>query len=280
LAIFDIDTSKKRSVFATNALIEAPNWMQDGDFLAFNAGGQLWKIATSEGMPELIDTAPLADLNNDHLIAPDGQFFYLSSNDGHLYRVGTGGGYPSRVSNVHPEPFRYYLHGIAPDGKELAFVAVEGEESDAPRNLFTIPSQGGTDRRLTDVKKPNDGPEYSPDGRWIYFNSELASSIPGHAQLFRMLRDGSSIQQLTFDDRVNWFPHISPDGKTLVYLSYPPGTLGHPADKDVIIRVMTAEGGEPRDLIAFEGGQGTINVNSWAPDGRRFAYVEYPKISM
>jgi hypothetical protein len=24
------------------------------------------------------------------------------------------------------------------------------------------------------------------------------------------------------------------------------------------------------------GGQGTINVNSWSPDGRRFAYVAYP----
>ena len=39
---------------------------------------------------------------------------------------------------------------------------------------------------------------------------------------------------------------------------------------------MTAEGKNERDLVAFFGGQGTINVNSWAPDSKRFAYVAYP----
>ena len=62
----------------------------------------------------------------------------------------------------------------------------------------------------------------------------------------------------------------------MVYISYPEGTLGHPADKDVILRLMHPDGGKPRDLAAFNGGQGTINVNSWAPDSRRFAYVAYP----
>jgi hypothetical protein len=31
-----------------------------------------------------------------------------------------------------------------------------------------------------------------------------------------------------------------------------------------------------RQIDAFLGGQGTINVNSWAPDSRRLAYVAYP----
>jgi TolB protein len=29
-------------------------------------------------------------------------------------------------------------------------------------------------------------------------------------------------------------------------------------------------------VIEVFGGQGTLNVNSWAPDGERFAYVSYP----
>ncbi|MEQ1956034.1 hypothetical protein [Mesorhizobium sp. CN2-181] len=32
----------------------------------------------------------------------------------------------------------------------------------------------------------------------------------------------------------------------------------------------------PRDLVKLTGVQGTINVNSWAPDGTRFAFVAYP----
>jgi hypothetical protein len=33
---------------------------------------------------------------------------------------------------------------------------------------------------------------------------------------------------------------------------------------------------EPTTLAAFDGGQGTINVPSWAPDGHAFAFVDYP----
>jgi len=128
------------------------------------------------------------------------------------------------------------------------------------------------------VSTPNDGPEYSPDGQWIYFNAERAATIPGHAQCFRMRPDGSGIEQLTFDDRVNWFPHVSPDGRSVVFISYPAGTTGHPPNKDVILRLMRPDGGGQRDLVAFFGGQGTINVNSWAPDSRRFAYVAYPVV--
>ena len=175
-----------------------------------------------------------------------------------------------------PRRHHYYLHGISPDGLTLAYVAVEGPAGAKRINMFTIPAAGGPDTRLSDVGYPNDGPEYSPDGGWIYFNAERAATNPGHAQCFRMRPDGTGIEQLTFDERVNWFPHVSPDGKAVVYISYPAGTTGHPANKDVILRLMKPDGSGQRDLVAFFGGQGTINVNSWAPDSRRFAYVAYP----
>lgn len=275
LTVLDIESRECRLVFAADTVIEAPNWTPDGH-LIFNAGGQLWRIDAEGGVPARIDTGHLADLNNDHVLSPDGTTLYVSSDDGHLYSLPAAGGAPTRISNIHAEPFHYYLHGISPDGLELAYVAVEGAGDRRRINLFTIPAAGGPDRRLSDIDKPNDGPEYSPDGAWIYFNSERASDKAGHAQIFRMARDGSGIEQLTFDERVNWFPHVSPDGKHVVYISYPEGTLGHPPDKQVILRRMTPEGEDVRDLVSFNGGQGTINVNSWAPDSRRLAYVAYP----
>ncbi|MGV3550568.1 TolB family protein [Rhizobium sp.] len=277
LTTIDIETSAQNIIFETDANIEAPNWTPDGASLIFNAGGELWRIDyQGKAVPEKIDTGVLKDLNNDHVLSPDGQTLYVSSNDGHLYALPVTGGAPRRVSNTHDRPFHYYLHGISPDGTTLAYVAVEGEGEHRRINIFTIPSAGGPDRRLSDISKPNDGPEYSPDGRWIYFNSERASDRAGHAQIFRMRPDGSGIEQMTSDERVNWFPHLSPDGRRMVYISYPEGTLGHPPDRDVILRLMHPDGGEYRDLAAFNGGQGTINVNSWAPDSRRFAYVAYP----
>jgi Tol biopolymer transport system component len=271
------DGQERRVLFEADQIIEAPNWTPDGRFLIVNAGGELWRFdAGSEGNPEKIETGHLRGLNNDHVLSPDGTLIYVSDDNGHLYVVPIGGGQPHRVSNVHVTPHHHYLHGISPDGLTLSYVAVEGEPGHKRINIFTIPSAGGPDRRLTDVSYPNDGPEYSPDGRWIYFNSERDATRPGHAQCYRMRLDGSGIEQLTHDDRVNWFPHLSPDGQSVVFISFPPETLGHPPNKDVILRFMRPDGSGQRDIVSFLGGQGTINVNSWAPDSTHLAYVAYP----
>jgi TolB protein len=276
LRTIGIDGSDERTLLIADQVIEAPNWTPDGQWLIFNAGGELWRFPADGGTePELIDTGSIRQLNNDHVLSPDGQTIYMSNGDGHLYASPITGGEPRKVSNDHAGFFRYYLHGISPDGETLSYVAIEGEE---PRriNIFTIPAAGGRDTRLSDIDKPNDGPEYSPDGAWIYFNSERAATRAGHAQIFRMRADGTNVEQLTHDERVNWFPHPSPDGEWIVYLSYPEDTLGHPPDRDIILRRMRPDGTGQADITAFFGGQGTFNVNSWAPDSRRFGFVAYP----
>lgn len=266
-------------IYETTELIEAPNWTADGQWLVYNGDGRLFRISCDGQVgPSRINTAPIEDLNNDHVLSPDGTSIFISANDGHLYKVGMAGGRPTRVSNERkPERgFRYYLHGVSPDGETLAYVGLEEIAGQYITRICTIPAKGGVDLELTDGKFPVDGPEFSPDGEWIYFNSEQAAATPGHAQIFRMRPDGSKPQQLTFDERVNWFPHPSPDGRTISFVSFPPGTLGHPADRDVVIRVMDSDGGNVRDLDRFNGGQGTINVASWSPDSASFAYVRYP----
>ena len=280
LTTVDVETGDLTVLLETDQLIESPSWTPDGRWLVVNGGGLLYRVpASGGGGLELIPTGGVANINNDHILSPNGRIIYFSA-AGHLYRVSFEGGDPVRISNEHPaeRQYSYWLHGVSPDDTLLAYVSVEpeGDEPRGRRNLATIPVAGGADHALSHGTVPFDGPEFSPDGRWLYYNSEEAARIPGHAQLFRMLPDGSGREQLTFDDRVNWFPHLSPDGARVVYISYDPGTISHPADVDVELRLMAPGGGAVATVCRFFGGQGTLNTNSWAPDSRRFAYVAYP----
>ncbi|WP_344097284.1 biopolymer transporter Tol [Microbacterium deminutum] len=266
-------------ILESELLLEAPNWTPDRGTLIVNAEGGLYQLSLESGRLEALDISGVADVNNDHVLSPDGESIFFSA-AGHLYGVSVHGGEVRKVSNDHGDehPYSYWLHGISPDGETLVYVAVEPYNGDARgrRNLAIISSVGGLDAYLTDGLIGFDGPEYSPDGHWIYYNSEEAAARPGHSQIFRMRPDGSDHQQLTFDDRVNWFPHLNPAGDMLAYISYEPGSLGHPADVDVVLKLMPASGGRPHDAVRLFGGQGTMNVNSWSPDGSQFAFVAYP----
>jgi Tol biopolymer transport system component len=280
LTVINADGTGRQVIFEACELFEAPNWTPDGKWLVFNADGRLYKISPDGNVgPNRINTAPIEDLNNDHVLSPDGRTAYLSSRDRHLYAVSLEGGAPKRLSpnQANERQYIYYLHGISPDGLTLSFVGYEkSAEGQMITRICTIPAAGGPVQELTDGKCLVDGPEFSTDGKWIYFNSEAAATQPGHAQIFRMRPDGSDVEQLTFDERVNWFPHFSPDGTMVAYLSFPAGSIGHPADKHTVLRIMSPDGHNKRDLDGFLGGQGTINVNSWSPDSKRLAYVTYP----
>lgn len=279
LYVVSVATGERKLVFrSSDVLLEAPNWSVDGRRLLVNGDGRLFGIPVDgEGGLDEIALDGIPPINNDHVLSPDGTTVYVSADDGHLYAVPLAGGSSRRVSNDRGPGFHHYLHGISPDGTTLAYIGLERRAGGRQiTNVWTIPAAGGTDVQLTDDEYADDGSEYGPDGKWIYFNSERAATAPGHAQLFRMTTDGRTVEQLTHDERVNWFPHPAPDGSAVAYVSFPPGTLGHPADVDDV-RVRLLEGdGRIRDLATLFGGQGTMNVPSWSPDSSRLAYVAYP----
>lgn len=256
LHLLNVVTGEARLRFTSETLLfEAPNWSPDGQSLYVNGDGRLFRLGVADGDLEDIDLGPVTAINNDHVLSPDGTAMYVSSDDGHIYEVPLHGDPVRRVTNDHGPDFRHYLHGISPDGERLAYIGLRVSGEAVTTNVFTIPVAGGQDTQLTDDNFPDDGAEFSPDGTWIYFNSERGSETPGHAQLFRIPAHGGEPEQLTHDERVNWFPHPSPDGSMLAYVSFPPGTLGHPADLDVVVRLRESDG-RVRDLASVFGGTG------------------------
>ena len=278
LEVFDIETGKSEVLDEFDRVIEAPNWSADGKFLTFNSEGRIYKYEIASGDVTEVPSYFVDNCNNDHVLAPDGTGLYVSHHtkeDGHsrIYKIFFDGRMPELVTPLAPS----YLHGITPDGKMLAYCAERNGEYD----IYTIPTAGGNEIQLTTAFGLNDGPEYDCDGEYIWFNSVRT----GRMQAWRMKADGSEQTLMTFDAHWNtWFPHISPDRTKVVMLAYHerdvrPGE--HVPNKNVEIRLMTGSDktgwSKPRTILKLFGGQGTINVNSWAPDSKRFAYVRYVK---
>jgi Tol biopolymer transport system component len=181
-----------------------------------------------------------------------------------IYILPVSGGTPRKVTELGPS----YWHGWSPDGKTLAYCA----ERNGNYDVYTIPVHGGSETRLTSAEGLDDGPDYSPDGRYIYFNSERSGAM----KIWRMESDGTNQMQITNDEQyADWFPHPSPDGRQIVFLSYDKDVKGHPANKDIALRIMLSSGEKPRVLTNLFGGQGTINVPSWSPESKYIAFVSY-----
>ena len=275
LEVYDVETGSRTVLKEDPYLIEAPNWTMDGKWLVYNSGGKIYKVKVSDPEKERqIPTGDVVHSNNDHVLSFDGKGLAISSGSAdnwrsHIYTLPLKGGTPKRITPLAPS----YLHGWSPDGTTLAYCADRNGNFD----VYTIPADGcGPEVRLTDAEGLDDGPEYSPDGEWIWFNSVRT----GLMQVWKMRSNGTEQTQITFDESRNaWFPHISPDSRRIIYIAYKKGDVApgdHPAGKNVELRVMPADGStEPETVVKLFGGQGTINVNSWAPDSRRFAFVSY-----
>ncbi len=264
-----IETGAEEVAFYTDDLIEAPNWSPCGKFLIVNGAGRLFRLDLAQAdRLHPIAVEGLESLNNDHGISPDGGQLVVSDSPGRgtsiIYTLPIDGGTPQRITPNTPS----WWHGWSPDGATLAYTARRGDRF----NIFTIPVAGGNETQVTFGGGHKDGPDYSADGAWIWYNSAHHGETP---DLFRVPAEGGRPERMTADNRVNWFPHPSPDGRHVVYLSYGPDVDGHPADKPVELRCIAPDGSGKRTLASFNGGQGTINVPSWSPDSARFAYVRY-----
>lgn len=268
LETVDIETGRRELVHREAAHFEAPNWSRDGRGFYVNRDGKIYVIPAGGEKTTLVDTGFAGRCNNDHGLSPDGRLLAISDHSraggSRIYTLPIAGGAPKLITENAPS----YWHGWSPDGRTLAYCAAR----DGVFGIFTIPAAGGEEKRLTTAAGLDDGPDYSPDGKYIYFNSDRN----GPMKIWRMRADGSEQTQITHnEEHADWFAHPSPDGKWIVFISYDKEVKGHPPNKEVVLRIMPASGGEPRVLASLFGGQGTMNVPSWSPDSTKVAFVSY-----
>jgi dipeptidyl aminopeptidase/acylaminoacyl peptidase len=275
LEILDVQSGQLEMIYRSKQPFEAPNWTTDGRALIYNISGRaegwgrLARFDLATRTPTLIDTGTCIKNNNDHVLSFDGAVLGISDQSAAggqstIYTLPSTGGTPKRITPLTPS----YLHGWSPDAEWLVYTGGRGNKFD----IYKTPADGsGSEIRLTDSPGLNDGPEFTPDGKHIYFNSTRS----GKMQIWRMKPDGKDQEQVTNDEYNNWFPHISPDGKWIVMITFPAeiSPADHPYYKQCYLRLLPIDGGSLKVIAYLYGGQGTINVPSWSPDSRRIALV-------
>jgi len=276
MEVMDVESGQRKVLFTSSHSIQAPNWTLDGKSLIYNSNGYLYNYDIKNEKISIINTGISIQNNNDHVLSFDGKQLAIShhddddNGDSGIYVLPVeGSSNPKKITKDGLGAS--YLHGWSTDARELVFTGNRNDQYD----VYSVNIESGMETQLTNTAGLDDGPEYSPDGKYIYFNSNRTGTM----QIWRMKPDGTEQEQLTFDELNDWFPHISPDGKMMVFLSF--GTDvdsgDHPFYKHVCLRIMPVSGGNPRILAYVYGGQGTINVPSWSPDGKSISFVSNTK---
>ena len=265
------DNFRRAMVVATGpGRMEAPNWSRDGKTLIFNRDGHIWTIPAEGGEATMLNVGAATRCTGSHGLSPDGKRLAISCSmpekpETRVYIVPSTGGEP-RLLTENPSS---YFHSWSPDGKTIAFTR---PNHTGGGNILSIPVEGGAETPLTTGNGISDDPDYSADGKWIYFNSDRAGGL---MQIWRMRPDGTGPEQVTSDDFNNWTPHPSPDGKWIVIVSYDKDVKGHPANKDIALRILNVSDEKIRVLVNIVGGAGSDNVPDWAPDGTHLAFVSF-----
>jgi TolB protein len=264
-------------VRSVNTYVQSANWSPDGKSIYVHEGGRIQKIPYLDppagGTPQVIDTGKLVGCSGNFGLSPDGKLLAVSCAEAKgalhdVYVLPAAGGTPRKVTNGSTSS---YFHAWAPDSRTLAFTRGSAGKAD----IFTIPVEGGTEIRLTN-DTINDGPDYSPDGKLIYFDSWRSGGL----QIWRMHADGSALEQMTDDDNLNSSPHVSPDGKAVAFLSEPAGqtTTDSPDIGPTSLKVISAADGLIRTVARFQGNRGSFSMYGWG-DATHLAFVSYQRMA-
>ena len=105
----------------------------------------------------------------------------------------------------------------APDGQSVAYVVTDMDTAENRGNsdLWLVPAAGGEPRRLTASPKHDRHPTWSPDGKWLAFESNR----DGDFQIYVIPTDGGEARKLTTLATGATQPVWSPNGKHIAFVS-------------------------------------------------------------
>lgn len=136
---------------------------------------------------------------------PNGKALLLNGNQGGLAKVD--------INTGIEEPIKVALNGmndavLSPDGKKIAFsLTTSGSRDD--HNIWLVNADGSGARKLTNLKRMQHEPTWTPDMKWIYFTSNIDTQ--SH-DIWRVSLDGKRKEQLTSGQLYSFDVEVADNG--------------------------------------------------------------------
>ena len=203
------------------------------------------------------------------------QIAFASNRDGNpeIYVMDANGRNQRRLTN-HPN--NDWSPSWSPDGKRIVFMSNRDGHVHfhgwSTYEIYVMDADGGNQQRLTENRKIDWDPVWSPDGKRIAFASDRKGDLQNF-EIYVMDADGRNQQRLTENRGDDGSPSWSSDGKQIAFRS---DRKGNPE-----IYVMDADGGNPQNLTNNPGGDVSpawLNSPfSVSPAGKRFTMWSWLK---
>jgi TolB protein len=232
--------------------------------LTFNTGSDTSPVFSPDGTKIAYESV------GDQTTNPEGEdeIYLMNAMDG------TG---KTNLTNNERE-VRDFAPAFSPDGQWIAYQS-RGRQESNPRGDWEIyrmnAMDGSEQKNLSDSAGSNVSPVFSPDGRWIaYESSDLQNTNPeGDSEIYRMNAvDGFAQVNLSnnglgVDDHA---PVFSPDGQKIAYASS--GTQPSNSQGDGEVYRMSALDGTGKKNLSNNRGGVDDESPVFSPDGTRIAY--------
>lgn len=189
-----------------------------------------------------------------------GLISFISERDGQreVYIVHANGTKEKRFTD---NKYADYNGPFSPDGKALLVIRVEGEEG--PHKLYFWPLDGSEPKRLGPDTMRLRFPNFTPDGKFIVFESNGSKELPSHfCDIYRIDSGGKKFEQLTKNDEGNFEPAVSPRGDVIVHISS--------RDRVAELYAMKIDGQSPLRLTNTPRDEWGAR---FSPDGSRIAFI-------
>ncbi len=252
-----VDGRENRLLFRAQS-----NALYTNGFLLFARGDKLlaqrFDPAKGElsGEPQVVASGVINDASTWHMdvsAAEDGLLIYSSGAFGAMQLVWLDRS--GKDLGVAADNLTADVAHLSPQGDRAA---LQMETGSGTAEIFVLDFARGVRTRLTFGPVSNSTPQWSPDGKWIYY----ASLRNGRYSIFRKLADGSSAEESVLsNDQQDVFPDTcSPDGKTLLFAQRTSG------GSTSVWALPLAGPGKPSKII--ENGL----YARFSPDGRYVVY--------